>query len=171
MTIVPVLFPGHPTRRVAAVALLLLAVPLAGCGGEQTAEVSGKVTINGKPPKTRGLMISFLSSAGKVASAEVAEDGSYAAHGVPVGEVRVGFALVGMSDESSAKAGRPTGDEDPAKVDPKIQFERDKARLRAETEGRAVKAPFPDRFLDPLKSGLTTTVEPGKANTYNPDIK
>ena len=164
--------PGRPVRRggFAALVFLALVLPLAGCGGEQTADVSGTVTMNGKPPKIAGLTINFMSPAGKVAVAAIAEDGTYTASGVPVGEVRVGFSVAGMAQEGQAKVGKPTGDEDPSKVDPKVQIEREQSRLKMEA-GAAVKAPIRERFLDPLRSGLTTTVEPGKMNNYSPDLK
>jgi len=153
-------------RRVGPLALLVLAFGLAGCGGEPPTAVSGTVTFKGAPPKISGLMISFMSTAGTVVTVTVAEDGTYTASGLTGGEMRVGFSVVGKAPPNRTDR-QP---ENLSKTDPKAQIEREKTRFKAEFGKALVKSPIPERYLDPLKSGITTSLKPGD-NTLNVDIK
>ena len=158
-------------RRGAPLALALGAALLTGCNGEPTGEVSGTVTVKGKAPQVPGLAITFMSTTGKVVSTGVAPDGTYTVTGVPSGPVKVGFAISGAGDEAAAKAGKPSRDDDPSKADPKALHAREKAHIGSLRGGTSPHAPFPERFLDPLKSGLSTTVNAGEKSTFNVDIK
>lgn len=159
-------------RLSVALAAGLAAAALAGCGGPKTADVTGKVTVKGKAPNVPGLTINFLGSDGRPVVAEVAADGSYAARGVPVGEVKVGFAVADAGAEAAARSGRP----DPAALgedgNPKASPERDALRAKAERASAAPAGPaFLAKYNDPVSSGLTTTVAADKPNEYNPDLK
>ena len=151
------------TRLVAATAFVLL-VPLAGCGGNKTAEVSGQIRVNGKSPEIPGLMITFMSANGEVVATEVALDGTYRAKDVPVGEMRVGFSLAGTGQATKRTKA-------PDKTDPKTPAMEKVSQLKAGSKEKSPKLPLPAKFLDPLKSGLVFTVAPGSENTYSPDLK
>ncbi|MDB5310472.1 MAG: hypothetical protein JWO38_4674 [Gemmataceae bacterium] len=162
-------------RRGGSLALLVLVFGLGGCGNEPPTGVSGTVTMKGAPPKVPGLMISFVSTAGTVVTAPVAEDGTYTASGLASGEMRVGFAVVGaakdkrtvdqQNDDPKARTERLKAEYD-KKLDPKKADPKKKAK----PSEPPVKSPIPERYLDPLKSGVTTTLKPGD-NTLNADIK
>jgi hypothetical protein len=143
---------------------------LAGCGGPSPANVSGIVTVKGKPPNLAGLTINLLGPDGRPVTAPVAPDGSYAAFGLAAGETQVGFsvtapeadAAVVAKDRAAAggaivppgKARAPEPDDAPAPSRPR----------------RPEIAAMLDRFGDPRRSGLATTTKPG-ANRYDVDIK
>jgi hypothetical protein len=85
------------------VALFCL-LSVVGCGGggnTSTGEVSGKVTVAGKPLADGG--VAFLASDGRTASAPV-KDGTYSCKTVPTGKVKVG--VVG-GPEGDPLAGNP----------------------------------------------------------------
>jgi len=148
---------------------MILVCGFVGCSSEPPVGVSGTVTVKGAPPKLPGLMISFVSATGAVVTAPVAENGTYTASGLTSGETRVGFAVGGANDKK-------TGDQSLA--DEKDQGERRKAeydkkietRKKAKSSEPPVKVPLPLRYLDPLKSGITTTLKPGD-NVVDVDIK
>jgi hypothetical protein len=151
------------TRLATATAFVLL-VPLGGCSGNKTAEVSGRVRVNGKAPEIPGLMITFMSANGEVVASEVGPDGTYRAKDVPVGEMRVGFSLAGAGQATKRTNA-------PDKTDPKTRARENVSQLKAGSREKSSKLPLPAKFLDPLKSGLVFTVEPGSENTYSPDLK
>ena len=70
-----------------------------GCGGDEfeTAPVTGKVTVDGKPLGAGKIIFSPQSTdnqaAGRVASTEVSADGSYKIYGVVVGDHKVSVVL------------------------------------------------------------------------------
>lgn len=169
-----------------------LVVVLTGCGSPPppTGSLSGVVTVKGKPASVPGLKITFISRTGQVASADVAADGAYTAAAVPAGEIRVGFCIVGDEndgpseppggpllppgiDEASRRPGTP-GDVPNAgqRVDVEA-MRRWMAQQRAELARRTQKKklPLPERFLDPLTSGLVTMVEAGKPASFSTDIR
>ena len=69
-------------RRVAVAAVILTFA--VGCS-PQTANVQGKVTVNGEPLKAGSLQ--FKSASGTVVVAQIQPDGTYSAVNVPVGMV------------------------------------------------------------------------------------
>lgn len=76
-------------RRAGAGALLLLLALTGGCGGGK-GEVSGEVTVDGKP-LTLGAIV-FTPASGPAVAAEVV-DGKYRATGVPTGDCKVSLDL------------------------------------------------------------------------------
>ena len=47
---------------------------------------------------------------------------------------------------------------------------REKGDAKGDAKGKAP-ALVPERYLDPLRSGVTTTLQPGSGNTFDVDIK
>jgi hypothetical protein len=120
----------------------VLLAGIVGCG-PRTGRVTGKVTFNGQalPSGT----VSFLSAdMVRTASGDIAEDGSYTVPNAPVGPVKVMVmtfrpATPGKMPEMhmGEHSGKP-GDKPPRYV------------------------AIPDRYGDPEKSGLQTTIQPGE---------
>jgi hypothetical protein len=54
---------------------LLVPLALTGCGGEKLAQVSGRITVDGKP--VPGGTISFVPPTGKAAVGSISPDGTY----------------------------------------------------------------------------------------------
>ncbi|QJW99449.1 hypothetical protein [Frigoriglobus tundricola] len=156
-------------RRGGSPALLVLVFGVAGCSSEPPVGVSGTVTVKGAAPKLPGLMISFVSATGAVTTVPVAENGTYMASGLASGETRVGFAFGAAKDKKTG---------DPSPEDAKEQAERRRAeydkkmepRKKAKPNEPPAKVPLPQRYLDPLKSGITTTLKPGD-NVLDVDLK
>ena len=126
----------------AAIALAVAAA--AGCGGPPVGSVAGTVTVDAKP--VDGGFISFAHPSGKVVTARIEAGGTYRADDVPVGEVAVSVTP-------------PPGAEDP--------------QVKKGATGRPPTRPappWPERYTDPVTSGLKFTVQAG-ANTYNPPLK
>lgn len=159
------------TRTLGPVAFLFLSTLLCGCSGPDTAEVSGKVTLKSQPPKIDGLTMSFMAADGRPVTVLVAEDGSYTATSVPVGEVKIGFRVARLlppRDDKPKEGESPEAFEKRMK-DPKEHFKRIQAEQRAAKASKAATL-IPNRYIDPLKSGVTTTLNPGP-NTFDFDIK
>jgi hypothetical protein len=92
------------TRLILFLAGLATLFVISGCGGNQRAAVSGKVTIAGKGHLPGGI-IHFISTAdpGKVGGGMIKPDGTYVVHDAPVGECKV---VIDNSDlDSHAKHG------------------------------------------------------------------
>ncbi len=154
--------PVHRLARVFLVAAAACAPAVLGGCDPGTAEVSGTITLNGQPPKLKGLQITFVSTDGRPASAVVAEDGTFKAAAVPVGDA-VGVAFVCMPIPASGPAPAATGrgktpmpGGGPPIITPPVQ---------------APYNPIPQMLRDASTSRLTTKVEAGKKNVYNYDIK
>lgn len=147
------------------VTITLLATFVAGCGGPETADVSGRITLKGVPPNMEGLTISFMGADGKPSTVLIAADGSYKATGVAVGEMKVGFSDTNDSPfMKGPKVGEKKGnggqkDNAKRKVGPTL--------ADSQTSKASV---IPRKYSDPLKSGVSTTLNPGP-NTFDFDIK
>ena len=146
-------------RSVVVVVAACAPAALLGCG-PSTAEVSGTLTLNGRPPKLQGLQITFIAADGRMASAVVGPDGEYKADAVPVGPVGVAFAYAPIDDirrreQSGAKRLRPPepGAAGPPPAEPPAPN------------------PIPEKLRDASTSGLTFPVESGKNNVFNYDIR
>jgi len=79
-------------RRWAGLGVLLALVLLAGCGGSKVAEVTGTVTIDGKPVEKGAITFTPVNaSTGGTGGAEIT-DGRYRATKVPVGKMKVSIS-------------------------------------------------------------------------------
>jgi hypothetical protein len=131
--------------------LLLLA--LLGCGGAnqlETAPVSGRVTLDGKPLE-RGT-VTFLPERGRVATGEIQTDGTFTLgtyserDGAIVGRHRVAVVVVDQAAAEALAAAAPASDTDIVEAD---------APLPLAT---------PAHYADPGNSGLTFEVKAGESN-------
>lgn len=142
--------------------LLLIIVCAAGCSDRQPfAQVSGKVSLQGKTPDSQGLMIVFLSQTGEVVAANVELDGTYHAPKVPVGEVRVGFTIAGLGEaplEEESPSPPNSSPVKPSNEKPKSPYDQENL-------------PIPAQYLDPFMSGLKFTVQSDEKFEFNPDLK
>jgi hypothetical protein len=131
--------------RAKAGLVLLLGSMLSGCGGgREAATVSGTVTYKGKPlPAGK---VSFWGPNDQIASALIAEDGSYEATDVPLGLVKIAVSTPPPPPPEIEKAAR----------EGKRRF----------GKGKLLTAPIntiviPEKYSSPAKSGLSLTVTEG----------
>jgi hypothetical protein len=115
---------------------------LTGCG-PPTADVSGKVTYNGKSLDAEGGHITFVGPDGRQVSAPIAPDGAYRATGVVAGANRV--VVYYQNPESN-----PTPGGKAPKSTSLLRF-------------------LPTKYADQTTSGLTVNVAPG--SVYDVDLK
>jgi len=153
--------------RVAALAACAgLLGGLAGCSGSvPKTEVSGKILLNGKEPKVAGLQIAFVANDATTVSADIAEDGTYSATGVPAGEVKVFFTAV--TEEQAQQVEQLKG-KGPRLAKPGGSGPAPKAPAGG---SHAKTNPIPEPLRTPTSSPLKTTLEAGKMNTFDYDIK
>jgi len=152
-------------RRPKPALLGLVLLGLVGCSGQQTAEVTGKVTVGDKPA-TSG-KITFVHNDGRTAVALIGLDGTYRAEGVPVGTLKVG--IEGFRPPSIA-----------AKTNPKVKGI---GKMKDPNDPNAPAGPVLDpttftsgptisrRYSDPKGSGLTAEVKDGTQNKIDFPLK
>ena len=138
-------------RAVLGLLLLLAAVAFAGCrGGRKLAEVTGKVTYNGKPLEIHGCQIAFMSAETKVfLGVTLKDDGTYRVrmaegYGLPPGTYKVAIHL-------------PPGYNPP---DSKDTVEAGKL---VEKNIELGKKYIPQKYRSPETSGLVLELSPGGA--------
>lgn len=126
-------------------ALCALAAGLVGCSdAPKTGTVAGKVTLNAKP--VPNAVVSFVAKTGGTPVAAVTgEDGDYTAADAPAGEV---FVTVRPNAGESAQVGEG------------VKKTGQGASKTGHATVAAPKSDIPERYADPGKSGLTTTVKP-----------
>lgn len=130
-----------------------------GCGG--TADVSGKVTYQGKPVVFGTVLI--IGADGIPKSGPIQPDGSFQARGIKVGPAKVTVSSpTPPGVGASAKKGRG-GRDDPD--------ERTPADAGSSVSPEVAKAwvPLPQKYADPEKSGLTADI--GSGQPINLDLK
>jgi hypothetical protein len=131
---------------------LLALLGIVGCAGK--GDVSGKVTVNGKPVVAGS--VTFVASDQLAYQSEIMADGSYRVSKVPVGPAKIGVASPKPGQPLSAREKAILGDrvQEPTKatVDPKTWF------------------PIPAEYEDFHKSGITLTVKSGN-NEFNIELK
>lgn len=135
--------PSEP-KHLRRLSLAALIVALAGCGSSyqlETAPVSGRVTLDGKPvgPCT----IVFTPPQGRAASGPVNPDGTFtlstydAGDGAIVGTHRVAV-FIATSDETDSPSEKPTL--------------------------------IPEHYATPASSGLVYEVQPGQSNEFHVEL-
>jgi hypothetical protein len=173
---------------------VLLIVFAGGCGGGK-GNVSGTVTVNGKP-LPMGVIV-FTPESGAAVAAEII-DGKYSASGVPSGTVKVSLDLrsiklieeqtkgKGGADALAAKYKKGAADDttkqksmNPPK-DAKIPDEareglatRQQASEEANRRSREslqLLKEIPDRYTDPNQSGWTVQVTTGLETTFDAQV-
>ncbi len=134
---------GKGLSRLAALALLLTALAVCGCGkGRHANIVTGKVYVGDKV--ATGGTVLFLDAEGNVARTAIGKNGAYQVAGLAPGPAKVGVvghAHVPPGLQTPVK-GKPGGT--PAEAAPE--------------DGPVISA----RYADPEKSGLTYEVRSGK---------
>ena len=125
---------------------------LIGCGSP-TAEVSGKVTYQGKSV-VYGI-VSAICADGLTRTVNITEDGTYRFENLPAGPVQLGV----------------TSPEPPDPDDRHRRGERAGAvkSARPKAVDRSKWFSIPDKYADPRTSGQSTTVTPG-AITFNIEL-
>lgn len=118
----------------------------AGCGGG-TGELAGTVTYQDKPLRQGTVLVA--AGDGSTQSGVIRDDGSYTVTNVPAGPVKI---AVTSPDPRSVKVARRKKDEKPPPPDTSKWFA------------------IPEKYADPAKSELTTTVKSGR-NPFNIDLK
>jgi len=147
---------GSWSDRFFLLCLVGLPLTLVGCqGAAPTGEVSGKITIQGQSPKTKGIQISFLAKNGRIVSEPLKEDGTYRVEGVPAGEAKVAFVFVPPEIAATAGKGRrPLPD----------------AEKGPESKGQAPN-PIPETLRDASTSQISVQVVANENTSFNYDIK
>jgi hypothetical protein len=140
--------------------LLLASLGLAGCS-TPTAEVSGTITIKGKPPNLKGLEIGFLDRNGRLVTAPINRDGTYKAVGVPSGEAMVSLIYVPSSQEPTPSQGKRR------LTRPDVQG----SSLPKGPSKEMLKNPIPQHLSDGSTSKLSFKVVPGPNNVFNYDVQ
>lgn len=136
-----------------ALACLLLATPIfiAGCSGPDIGQVSGSVTVNGKPLTTGSILFSN-KEAGISINANLGDDGTFVikthkAEGLPPGEYQVAVKSVTFGgDETPLVGQRPTASAKPTVF-------------------------IPPKYSNVNTSGLSATVKKGKNEPFVFDLK
>lgn len=155
-----------------AVALLVASV---GCGGPARGDVTGTVTMNGKPVVYG--TITFIGEDGITKAATITPDGKYSVYGVVVGTATivldspkppVAEAPAAGGGRGGRGRGRGTDPELPTDAPP---VERDPDTQNTVSEEVAKKwFPIPKEYTDNTRSTLKYTVQPG-ANTHDVVLK
>ena len=137
---------------------MLLLAAVAGCrGGRKLAEVTGKVTYNGKPLEIHGCQIVFMGAETKVfLGATLKDDGTYRVrmaegYGLPPGTYKVSIML-------------PLGYAPPAEGMSPTDSMRNVEAGKIVTENlKLVDKKIPRKYLSPENSGLVLELPPGGA--------
>ncbi len=129
-----------------------LAIATAGCA-PAVGNVSGKVTVGGKPVTTG--QVSFVAKTGMVYTANIEADGSYRVNGVPPGEMTV--LVIGPPPPVTVPAGR---------ADAAKKFSSATSTPAAAAAGPAVPAKYGDISTSDLRYSVTSG-----PNTYDPPLK
>jgi hypothetical protein len=143
-----------PFGTVRAGLLGALLVAPAGCGGGGKAEVTGRVTHQGKAVVV-GTVV-FQGPDGLAMPGPISADGSYRVTGVAAGKALIGVVsrdpgpTVAAKGRVNTKPGRDP-DEAPPAADRRKWF------------------PLPEKYEDPTKSGLSTTLKAG-SNEHDIDL-
>lgn len=144
-------------RRFACLLLVVGLSWIAGCGvrestlPESGASLTGTITYKGKPIEFA--MVRVQSKDGKqYASGQVNDDGKYRVDNVPLGEVMIAVDTAAAQGEFVAQNMAKAG----AAADPKASKKRVDPTF----------VNVPQKYSDPAKSGLSTTIQKGE-NTFD----
>lgn len=146
------------TRMSLSLSMLICGLSAVGClGGKPTGTVTGKVSYQGKPVPA-GCLVTFISNEGFAALGTVDDQGGYQL--VMAGEKNVPVASYNVSVTFPGLQG-PTMTEEEERLfmagDPEM-LKKFKPQIR--------KAPFPDKYSDPILSGLLFEIKQGE-NTFD----
>ena len=164
-----------PHRLFPSVLCGLLVLGAVGCGGGKKGTVSGTVTYDGK--KLQMGNVTFVPAKGNPVTAEISEDGTYTAVGVPTGDVKITvetrgakMALAGMQTGPGPGVTPPKGATLPKDSVPPTQGGGEKFEEMKRKAKLAKTTPdVPESYSKPDSSGLTFTVKSGKQD-HNLDL-
>jgi hypothetical protein len=142
-------------RQLSLLAIVPMALSLAGCSSGGRGSLAGKVTYQGKTVAYGTVMA--ICSDGITRSSNIAEDGTYRIEDMPAGRVMLGVVSPEPPDPG-AFAGREGGRGGGAES-PRPQF-----------FDRSKWFPIPDQLGDPRMSGQETTVSAGE-NSFDVQLK
>jgi hypothetical protein len=152
-----------------AVAVAAVAVPT-GCGGG-VGTVRGKVTCGGKPVVWGSVTLQDVK--GQFYQAELNSDGSFEIAKCPTGTMKVGVYSPNPEEAAGrAGAGRaPGGGSSGGPGDPREEFLRKQEKAPAgppkSKPSPGTWFPIDPKYGDPVTSGLTVDVVPGKETTID----
>ncbi len=149
-------------RASVSIALLSLA-SLSGCtGGVPKGTVTGKVTYQGKPVP-EGCLITFLADVGYAALGTVDSRGNYKL--VMAGEEEIPVASYHVSVTFPGIIGPDMTEEEE-----RLFMGGDPAMVKKFGNVKQAKAPFPDKYSDPMISGLSYEIKAGP-NSYDIELR
>jgi hypothetical protein len=138
---------------------LSLLLVVAGCGPAKT-EISGTVRYQGKP-LTSGHVI-VVDADRMPHTSPISPEGSYTAHGIPVGPVH--FAVQASNKPDNVVVRKPW-----RRKPGERRGQSDLANKRKDREP-AAEPLLPPHYASPATSGLSTTLKPGP-NTFDLDLE
>jgi hypothetical protein len=136
--------------------LAALVAAVAGCANGGKADVTGKVTHRGKPV-IFGTVI-LQGPDGIAMTGAIQPDGTYLVQGVAAGPALVGVVSRDPAVRARSSPGRKEKEDDAPPPPPS-----------GPVLDRTKWFPLPEKYEDPARSGLTTTLKAG-ANTYDIDL-
>jgi hypothetical protein len=133
------------TRTILVIGLL---TALVGCGGNGSTDVSGRVTIGGKPVGAGTVVFTSIDGI-RQGSAMMLDDGTFRMRDAPVGDVTVHFHTKHLKTlRKPDPTGKPNPEATVAKgLDPDLMG--------------STYTPIPDRYESPETSGLKIQIVPG----------
>lgn len=146
----------NPKNRLyAAVCCLAVVWGVSGCGGDQIkgvdrnlVPVTGKITYDGKPLKAGDISFISTDNPGKGYASTIDASGNYA-----------------LAYSQSSKGALP------GNYNVRIASTEGTATMGEKGEMTPAKSVIPEKYNDPSASGLKATVEKGKSNVFNFDLK
>jgi hypothetical protein len=144
--------------RILPIVVPVLLVALAGCGGDNRARVSGKVTYQDKP-LPGGTVVFVTEDNGKQDRAPIQPDGTYSAANVPMGNLRVGVepATKGAIGNMPIDAAKPV-------------IPADSPAAKVYGQSGAAYVDIPENLRNPATSNITLKVEKS-AQTFDITLK
>jgi hypothetical protein len=147
-----------------------VAFVLSGCG-PNTTTVTGKVSHNGKPVVWGSVIL--VDSKGEFHQGTIDTSGNYRIENMPTGQVKIGVTSPKPPDEKDSKGGGNTGGKGgKGGTPPRGGANMDDPRAQFQANNPPAELPpppppgswfaIPDKYKDPLTSGLTGEVASGK---------